>query len=339
MVKNKAGQVIHFNLRNVSDGTAYTGAASTVTVYLTLDGGTQATGGGVIENEGNGQYSYRPSQAETNADSIGVAATASAAIMDPLQIFTVTQAELDRIQQASAGDASTARELIEDALEAEGFLSEGLDMSAWEATRGLRSLNLMLRGWQARQLTVPYRTTESFTLTIGQSDYTIGVGGDLDTARPLAIHNAYLRESNTDYQLAEAALQIWAQRSRKSERGRPAWYYYEPEEPLGRLRFTREPDAAYTLVLHSLKPLTTFASLDSTDAVPDEWQEAIKYNLAMRFAAAKGKQVSQLTAAMASKNLQAIENLTARHRIPRLTVEDALRQGHGAGFDIDDIEG
>ena len=49
---------------SATDGSAVT--TGTPTVYITIDGGTQTTGGGASTHEGNGQWTYAPSQTETN---------------------------------------------------------------------------------------------------------------------------------------------------------------------------------------------------------------------------------------------------------------------------------
>ena len=43
-----------------------------VLVKITLDGGTQVTGAGILEHEGNGQWSYIPTVNEENGISLGV---------------------------------------------------------------------------------------------------------------------------------------------------------------------------------------------------------------------------------------------------------------------------
>jgi hypothetical protein len=67
MLKNTAGQSIT-SLILTASGTAVT--AGTTTVRVTGDGGTQS-GSGTATHEGNGQWSYAPSQAETNFNQIG----------------------------------------------------------------------------------------------------------------------------------------------------------------------------------------------------------------------------------------------------------------------------
>lgn len=63
MKRNISGQTIGAQMVNTSNGAAFVGA---VTVSVTGDGGAQTPGTGTIEHEGNGYYSYKPTQAETN---------------------------------------------------------------------------------------------------------------------------------------------------------------------------------------------------------------------------------------------------------------------------------
>jgi hypothetical protein len=84
--KNVAGQNFTFALINASTGAALTGA--TVTVYVTKDGGAQATGAGTVTGQGNGQYNYAPTQSETNAADVGFLCTASGAIPCNLDFHT-----------------------------------------------------------------------------------------------------------------------------------------------------------------------------------------------------------------------------------------------------------
>jgi hypothetical protein len=64
--KNVANQYIYFALVNTSTGLGLTGAS--VTAYLALDNGSQATATGTTSELGNGQYRFNLSQADTNAD-------------------------------------------------------------------------------------------------------------------------------------------------------------------------------------------------------------------------------------------------------------------------------
>jgi len=93
MLKNTASQVVGFFMLDSSDGE--TGITTgTPTVYITKDGGTQATGGGTSTHEGNGQWTYAPTQAETNADHILFTMKLSGAITQSLNVYPGTIASL-----------------------------------------------------------------------------------------------------------------------------------------------------------------------------------------------------------------------------------------------------
>ena len=93
MLKNTASQVVGFFMVDSTDGE--TGITiGTPTVYITKDGGTQATGGGTSTHEGNGQWTYAPTQAETNADHVFFTMKLSGAITQSLNVYPGTIASL-----------------------------------------------------------------------------------------------------------------------------------------------------------------------------------------------------------------------------------------------------
>jgi len=88
MKKNVAGQKIGAQMLTAADGTAFTGA---VTVEVTLDAGTQATGtvgSGACTHEGNGYHTYAPSQAETNGDLVAFTFHGTGAVPVTVQVYT-----------------------------------------------------------------------------------------------------------------------------------------------------------------------------------------------------------------------------------------------------------
>lgn len=88
MKKNVSGQKIGCQMVSATDGSAFTGS---VTVAVTLDAGTQATGtvgSGACTHEGNGYHTYAPSQAETNGDLAAFTFTGSGAVPATVQIYT-----------------------------------------------------------------------------------------------------------------------------------------------------------------------------------------------------------------------------------------------------------
>jgi len=88
MVKNTAGQKIGVQMVSASDGSAFTGS---VTVSVTIDAGTQATGSvgsGACTHEGNGYHTYAPAQAETNGTLLAFTFTGTGAVPATVQVFT-----------------------------------------------------------------------------------------------------------------------------------------------------------------------------------------------------------------------------------------------------------
>ncbi len=87
MRKNVASQFIAAQLINKSTGASVT--SGTCTVYVTKDGGTQASGGGTVTHEGNGEYSYAPTQAETNATHVAFTWTHTDAVTVTINVYPV----------------------------------------------------------------------------------------------------------------------------------------------------------------------------------------------------------------------------------------------------------
>lgn len=88
MKRNTASQVIGAQMVSATDGSAFSGA---VTVSVTGDGGTQATGSvgsGACTHEGNGFHTYVPAQAETDYDHVAFTFTGSGAVPATVQVFT-----------------------------------------------------------------------------------------------------------------------------------------------------------------------------------------------------------------------------------------------------------
>ncbi len=88
MQKNVSGQKIGAQMIDATTGAAFTSA---VTVAVTIDAGTQATGtvgSGACTHEGNGYHTYAPSQAETNGALLAFTFIGTGAVPATVQVFT-----------------------------------------------------------------------------------------------------------------------------------------------------------------------------------------------------------------------------------------------------------
>jgi len=91
MLKNTASQTVSAQLVAVADGEDVT--TGTTTVYVTGDAGTQASGGGTVAHEGNGCWSYVPTQAETNYSHVAYTFVNTAAVTATVQRDPITVAD------------------------------------------------------------------------------------------------------------------------------------------------------------------------------------------------------------------------------------------------------
>lgn len=151
MRKNTASQTIGAQLVSATDGSAVT--TGTTTVYVTGDGGTQAEGAGTVAHEGNGYWSYAPTQAETNFDHVAFTFVNSSAIAATVQVYTSYPQSGDSYARLGApAGASIAADIaaIEEQTDDIGVAGAGLTAipwnSAWDAevrsAVGLAAANL-----------------------------------------------------------------------------------------------------------------------------------------------------------------------------------------------------
>ena len=85
MKKNVASQTIAAQMNSRVDGSPLT---SSVSVYVTVDGGTQNAGTGTLSHKGNGAWNYVPDQSETNGDHIAFTFVHATGIDVTVQVYT-----------------------------------------------------------------------------------------------------------------------------------------------------------------------------------------------------------------------------------------------------------
>lgn len=195
----------------------------------------------------------------------------------------------------------------------------------------LLALNNMIGSWSA-DIIIPVVVREGFDLIIGTRNYTIGSGGDFDTARPLSVVNISLRDLDSyNYPIKLISGKDWDAIHYKESSGKPATMYYLPEYPLGVLRFNKKPDKAYSIKLESNKHLTEFASKDTTVSLPNEYKEALIYNLAIRLAENNSIELSPSVLTLAQVAYLGLSRLTAINRMSPIARFDF---GAGKPFNI-----
>ena len=105
MKKNVGSQLIGVQMTTAADGTDFTSA---ITCEVTIDGGTKTASGGTgPTHEGEGFFTYIPTQAETNGDHIGFSFAASGAISATVQVYTNFPQTVDNKTGITAGTIAT----------------------------------------------------------------------------------------------------------------------------------------------------------------------------------------------------------------------------------------
>lgn len=218
---------------------------------------------------------------------------------------------------------ATAGDLITSA-----FLKIGVDApTANQTASALTSLNNMVSSWGG-DLMAPSLTRENFTLTAGDAEYTIGSGGDFDTVRPIRIESAFLRDTDSyDWPLSVMAAKDVNAVTYKATEAKPDGFYFIPEVTLAKIIFECEPDIAYGFYIESWKNFTEFTDTTTTVTLPNEYKEAIVYNLAISLAEDWDRVVSKTVQMRAQETRYLISAANAATR-PVPTASFDLLVGH-----------
>lgn len=184
----------------------------------------------------------------------------------------------------------TANDIIAGALRNVSGVTPGEAIVGDEASNALFILNGMLAEWSTQEFLIPFRTIESFTLTVGKQSYTIGQSGspDFNTVRPDRITDWWITDvpnafdyTNTDFYTQEQYDAI----ALKNTQGIPRWLTYDPQYPNGVIYlYPTAVLATYKINIQSKKPIMQFALLTSQMILPAEYFQTIKLLLTEQLA-------------------------------------------------------
>jgi len=187
--------------------------------------------------------------------------------------------------------ATSTLDIIKQAFKKIGVLASDSTLSADDANDAKRMLNQMLDYWSIEGLMCYCFINDSYTLTSTKADYTIGDGGNIDTDRPNKIESATINNGTSDYLLEIVTNEQYQGIYDKTLSGTPTKLLYNPEYPLGKLYFWPTPDSAYTGTISSKTRLSQLSNLAEDIALPEGYEIAIIYNLAILLAPEYGKRI------------------------------------------------
>lgn len=195
-----------------------------------------------------------------------------------------------------------------------GEKSVGGTLTTAEQTDYLADLNTMMESWSLERLMCYQVVEESKALTASDGVYTIGSGGDWDTARPNKIVQAFIRNSsNNDYPIEVINADSYNSIVAKSTSGTyPDLLYYDGAfvAGLASIYLYPLPSSGLTLYISSWKQLQTFATISTTLVLPPGYQRAIEYNFAIEVAGGF-RNVSNEVIKIARESKAAIKSLNS----------------------------
>jgi hypothetical protein len=291
MLKNTAGQSISAALINVSDGSAV--ITGTTVVYVTVDGGTQALGTGTVQHEGNGQWTYFPTQGETNGDMLAFLFVNSLAIIVNLDVITTPAVGTVIPPTPGTGIPPTllVTEFLTTALRMIGVYASGETPRAVDSVAAMAALNRLIALWNTDRLFI-YTVKQSIhNFTANQQSYQMGPGGaDFPLIpRPIKIQNwnLILTSVTPNLRLPGNLLNDdqWASKKLLNlATAIPTDLYNDGGYPYSTLYFWPKPALAYQFELYTWQRLEQVADLFDALILPPGYEEALLFNLAIRLA-------------------------------------------------------
>lgn len=182
---------------------------------------------------------------------------------------------------------TTAREIVQDALETIRVYSPGETFNPPDGARGLSVLNDMLDSLSNESLSCFTYLRQQFALVINQNSYTVGPGGDINGPRPLRVSDAagsaYILDQNNNKYPMEVVDQItWNLRTTAAVNSNlPDTLLYDPQMPLGVIRVWPTPNEVYNVYFFSYAQLTDFTTLDTAVDFPPGYKLMLTTNLAV----------------------------------------------------------
>jgi hypothetical protein len=180
----------------------------------------------------------------------------------------------------------TVQDIIEAQLRLIGVLDPVEPADAMMITNAIQANNIMLDSWSAKRLMVRALVQEGFPLVAGKASYTIGVGGNFNTSKPMTVTGAFLR----DGQSVDTGMSIYSEDQYKARddksitQGRPDALWYDPgltqqAVQTGTIWVYVIPDGTtpYTLFVTQQKMLTEFVNPTDTLTMEPQYFRALKF--------------------------------------------------------------
>ena len=217
---------------------------------------------------------------------------------------------------------ATALDLINEALHLIGAKDPTESATNQEATDGLVSLNGMLDSWAVDRMFCYQIAEQAYSWAGGAQSKTIGSGGDINIARPVAIEDSYMISGGISYPVGSISTAAYAGITQKTLQSNvPEWLFYQTSFPLGTIFLNPVPSATIDLRIRYWQALTQLAAVTDVISFPPGYKRAVVYNLAIEVSGQYGLNPTQAVASIAASSAYKIKRLNAP--IPLSTIEVA----------------
>jgi hypothetical protein len=249
--------------------------------------------------------------------------------------------------------ATSAEAIIYGAFDLIGVLQAGATLDGNSLADGYRRLQNFVGQLNLQTQANPFIGREVFPLldgrggpndsgAVGGGPYTIGPGGDFNTARPAALSGlgCLLQATTNAASHVEIPRTVYTQGAYQSIQIKDlpnqlfTGAYYEPTFPLGTIFLWPVPNTTInSLVLYRLDHLAPFASLTASYDLPPGYDEMFEYNLARRLAGPYQRKMTQENTDIAKESLAIVKR--ANRRIVDLAIDPALTKDRQGWYNID----
>ena len=219
----------------------------------------------------------------------------------------------------------TVRQIVSKAYTLLGVKDAVTPLSAEDANEGMDSLNWMLKSWQADGNNLWRREDTTMVWPLGVQT------GQLD---PQIIDILSLRWVLNDVEtpMLRYSLEEWDRLPTKNDTGTPIVWKFIKLRSSVEVSLWPIPEVATTIYGDMARIVETVTDLDETIDLPQEWTEAVFYNLAWRLADISGKTGERTNRVIANAQ-QLYQKLRGHDREPSLRMVPARRYyGRGYGY-------
>ena len=187
-----------------------------------------------------------------------------------------------------------AMELLRGALGLTNAVGVDQTLSADEITDSLRVLNDLIEDWSTQGLAVYGQANQTFSTVAAQATYTIGIGGNWATTRPVRINTpGYSTIQGVTFPCVEITRAEYDTITNKAQpRAYPDYYLYVNEYPLGLVTLWPVPDAVTPITFSIDRVITAVPTAATALSFPPGYTKAFKYALGVELAPMFGKSIT-----------------------------------------------